>query len=390
MATEVPLTAAERRTVGRLRLRSQLITGGARAATGPPNGSAPSARAAAATTRGPGDVVRHLLAMQAQDFASAKWAIGRRSPGTTDADVDRELAAGTIVRSWPMRGTLHFVAPEDLRWMLGLTTERMLASAASRQRQLGLTPESLETARAAAVGALEGGRSLTRDELYGVFDRAGHSPEGQRGYHTLWFLAQTATLCLGGRSGRQQTFVLVDEWIPRSRTLEREEALGELALRYFRGHGPATVRDLAWWSSMTLTDARAGLAIARPALAELTLGGTEFFLDLGVLETDVPGGSPITAALPAFDEFLLGYGDRSAVLAPEHSARVVPGKNGLFQPVIVHGGAVVGTWRRTVTSRRVTVQPLPFAPLSARAGVAFARDAARLAEFLALPLELAT
>ena len=324
------------------------------------------------------DVVRWMTAMQAQDFAGAKWSIGLRLPGSVESDIDAALADGTIVRSWPMRGTLHVVAPEDLRWMLGLTSERLIQGARSRQAALDLTSAQLERAREAAIEALTGGQVLTRDEMYGVFDRAGVAPVGQRGYHALWYLSQSGTLCFGPPNGKQQTFVLFDEWIGESRTLDRDEALGEFVTRYFRSHGPATIRDFAWWSSTTLGEARRGLAIAGDSLASFERDGENYHF---AAEAAEPGADGIRL-LPGFDEFLLGYQDRRPQLAPRHAQAIVPGNNGMFLPTIVRDGEVVGTWKRTLSSRGTTLVSGPFAASSDRLRRGFERAGRQYAHFL--------
>ncbi|WP_411698486.1 winged helix DNA-binding domain-containing protein [Conyzicola sp.] len=361
--------AAHRRDIALLRLGTQRVS-----------------RAAVADAS-PADTVRHLLAMQAQDFAGAKWSVGVRTPGSTDAAIEAALAAGEIVRSWPMRGTLHFVPPADLGWMLSLTSARTIRSAAGRHRQLELVEADFERARDIAVAELHGGRALSRADLLERFETGGISVAGQRGVHLIARLALWGVLVFGplraGEAGKanQQTFVLLDEWVTAPRTLERDEALGEFALRYFTGHGPATVRDFAWWSSLTLGDARAGLAIARDRLDELDLGGTQYFVP-----RDAAAATSEVLALPGFDEYLLGYQDRGAVLAQEHSELIVPGKNGMFMPTIVVGGEVVGTWRRTITAKGVTVEPQPFDPLSATSLRRFEAAVGRYAAFLGLPL----
>jgi hypothetical protein len=359
---------ATRRELATLRLASQRLAE-------PAEGTTPAA------------TVRHLLAMQAQDFAGAKWSVGVRSPGSTDAAIDAALAAGEIVRSWPMRGTLHFVAPDDLGWMLRLTSARTIQSAAGRHRQLELTEPEFERARDVAVAELSGGRALSRDALLASFVAAGIPVTGQRGIHIVQRLSLWGVLVFGplqpGAAGKanQQTFVLLDEWVRAPRSLERDEALGEFALRYFTGHGPATVRDFAWWSSLTLADARTGLAIARDRLDELDHDGTGYFLP-----RDARAAASATLALPGFDEFLLGYQDRGAALAPEHAEVIVPGKNGLFLPTIVVDGEVVGTWRRTLSAKGVTVDAQPFAALSAAQRRGFDVAIARYAAFVARPL----
>jgi hypothetical protein len=378
---------AERRRIATLRLDAQLL-GDARL----PAGAGP---AADAKPTSPGETVRHLLAVQAQDFAGAKWSVGVRTPGSTDAGIEAALAAGEIVRSWPMRGTLHFVAADDLGWMLSLTSARTIQSAAGRHRQLELTEAELQRAREVALGEMAGGGVLTRDELLAIFVAAGIPVDGQRGIHIVQRLALWGVLVFGplrtGTSGKanQQTFVLLDEWVRSPRTLERDEALGEFALRYFTGHGAATVRDFAWWSSLTLTDARAGLAVARDRLDEVVSDGASYFLarDAGAAASEARQ-APQTGvlALAGFDEYLLGYRDRRAALSPEHFELIVPGKNGLFLPTIVVDGEVVGTWRRTITAKGVVVEPRPFAPLTRAEARGFDAAVERYAEFLGRPL----
>jgi hypothetical protein len=332
----------------------------------------------------PVDVVRWMTAMLAQDLASASWSIGLRSPGTALKDVEGAFRTGSIIRSWPMRGTLHVVAPEDLRWMLALTSERLVRGSLARRAALGLDETQLETARDAAVGALAGGRALARDEIYRVFEDAGVATASQRGYHVLWFLAQTGTLCLGPAQGKQQTFVLLDEWAPGGRILDREQALGEFVLRYFRSHGPASIRDFCWWSSTTLAQGRVGLASARASLSSIEREGEElFFAEDAGSATDSgeppPGGVRL---LPGFDEYLLGYQDRTPQLSPDHAATIVPGGNGVFLSTIVEDGAVVGTWRRALTTAGVSLDFQPFSQPGTRLTRGIARRGAEYARFL--------
>jgi hypothetical protein len=309
----------------------------------------------------PLEVVRWMLAMQAQDFPGVKWSIGVRRPGATEAAVEAACDAGEIVRSWPLRGTLHLVAAEDLGWLLALTAPRAIASAAGRRAFLGITEWDVERAREIARSTLTGRRTLTRDALLATFDAAGVSTHGQRGYHLLWYLAQTGTLVLGATDGRQQTFALLDDWVPRPRNLDREEALGELALRYFQGHGPAVAADLARWSGLTMGDVRRGIATCRAQLATLEIDGVTYHLAPETMAAATPTAR--VHLLPGFDEYLLGYADRTAALAPEHREAIVPGGNGMFKPTIVVDGEVVGTWRRTIRARETVLEAIPFARL---------------------------
>ena len=260
-----------------------------------------------------------------------------------------------------MRGTLHFLAAHDLRWMLSLTSQRTLSGARTRFRDLGLDDETFD--RAAEVASLElaGGGSASREEFFSLLRAAGISTEGQRGYHIIFTLSQRALVCWGPPRSNQQALVLVDEWIPETEVVDRNDALREFALRYFAGHGPATTRDFAWWTKLTLKDARAAVDLARDRLSALTLNDEEYW-SVGDAEfVDTHSG---VHALPSFDEYLLGYKDRSLVLAPEHIERVIPGKNGLFRPVVVADGSVVGTWRRGDVADGTSLIDEPFAPLT--------------------------
>jgi hypothetical protein len=359
------MTAATRRLLGRLRLHSQLVS------------------PARKELKTPADVVRRMTAMQAQDFLGAKWSIGVRLPGATNRSVEVALADRSIVRSWPLRGTLHFVAADDLHWMLDLNRERMVKRSATIFSKEDLTAGVLDRAGEAASAALSGGKILTRDEVYRLLEEAGVSAQGQARYHALWFLCQTGLLCMGPPSGKAQTFVLLDEWVPHPRRLDHDEALKELALRYFRSHGPASERDFSWWSSLTLTEARQGVAMAAMQLRRIELDGVDYYLspDLSDKPPAVPG-----RLLPGFDEYLLGYTDRSAALAEEHSPLVFPGKNGMFLSTIVVDGAVSGTWKRTTTAKTVTVEFHPFVPLTTKAKAAVRSAAQEYAEFLELEL----
>jgi hypothetical protein len=312
----------------------------------------------------PAEAVRLLTAVQGQDLPGALLSVALRS-GSTRAEVTAALDAGSVVRSWPMRGTLHLTAAEDLPWLLDLLTERVVRGVEKRRAVVGLTEADVERARELAVPALTGGVAMSRAELLAVLAAGGVPTTGQRGYHLLWWLSQTGTLVMGPTRDGDQLFVLLDEWVPRPRRLDREEALGELVLRYFRGHGPATVTDLTRWAYCTVRDVRAGLALVRDQLETYTVGGTEHLMD--------PATPPRLAAaraqaegvhlLPGFDELVLGYADRSCTVPAEHAQRIVPGGNGVFRPTIVSAGRAVATWR-TGRGKARPVELEPFGELT--------------------------
>lgn len=325
----------------------------------------------------PVEAVRRLGAVQAQDFPGALTSVALRTAARRREDVEVALDDGEIVRTWPMRGTLHLLAARDLHWMLELLARRTLASMTGRWADLGLDRVQAERARELVTAGLTGGARMRRTELLAAIDDGGVSTAGQRGYHLLGYLARTGTLCLGPTDGAgEQLFVLIGDWVPAGRPRDRAEALGDLALRFFLGHGPATVQDLARWAGLPLRDVRAGVSVARPQLAALDVDGVEHLLDpatpdrLTAWREEADG----VLLLPGFDEFVLGYRDRSTILPPAFAERIVPGNNGVFRPTVVAGGQVVGTWQWTGrgAERELTATPFTAFPAAVERGI---RDA---------------
>jgi hypothetical protein len=330
------------------------------------------------------EAVAWLGAVQAQDYLGALWAVGLRLGDATEEDIERALAERRIVRTWPMRGTLHFVAAADARWMTELLARRPAAAAAGRLRSYGIDEAVLSRARRVLVRKLEGGRKLTRPAVYRVLEQAGITAAREHGLHILWRLAQDCVICFGPREGKQQTFVLFDEWLPRAKALPREEALAALATRYFTSHGPATQRDFAWWSGLTLADARRATLLAGDRIAEHTIDGEHHWSASGRSARAATRGG--TYVLPAFDEFLVGYSDRSASIDASISSRISGG--GIVHPVIVRDGQVVGTWRRRTGRREVVCSVASFARPSGVASTDVTRALQRYARFLGLVVRL--
>jgi hypothetical protein len=326
------------------------------------------------------DAVRWLTAVQAQQLPGALTSVALRTAGGSRADVEAALKSGDVVRSWPMRGTLHLVAAEDLGWLLDLLAPRILSAVTGRRAELGLDAAQYERALELAVPALSGGRGLRRKELFAVWEDGGLSTAGQRGVHLLAQLAQSGAICLGPMDGAEQLFVLTEEWIGRPRRLGREEALRELALRYFRSHGPATLADLARWAGLRTTEARAALAACRVDLASVTVDDTEYLLDPQTpdLLADCRAEARGLFLLPGFDEIVLGYGDRGATLDPAFADRIVPGGNGMFRATVVHDGRIVGTWGWTGRGAKREVTAAPFTAFPKKVAAAIPDVAARL------------
>ena len=328
------------------------------------------------------DVAVHLGALQGQDTLGSLWAVGLRMAESTEAIVEDEVARGELVRTWPMRGTLHLVPARDAAWMVEFIAPRAIAQAAGRARALGLDDDAFARARELASEGLKGGRSCSRQNLFDLLDEGGVSPEGQRGYHIIRRLAQEGLICHGPRDGKQPTLMLLADRVPNPVTMSRDEGLAEFARRYFTSHGPATIHDFMWWSGLTAVDAKAGLAAVARDLTEHKIGRITYWTALPV---DAPE-SPSVDLLPAFDEYLLGYRDRDAVLDPAHAQAICPGSNGMFMPMIVIDGRIEGTWKRTLRARSVVVTPEPFRRLTAKEKNALNESAERYGRFVGLPI----
>jgi hypothetical protein len=333
----------------------------------------------------PAEVVRWLGAVQAQDYLGALWAVGLRLPKATETDMEQAIADRTIIRTWPMRSTLHFVAPADVRWMLQLLTPRIIAASAGRYRQLNLDDTVFARCGEQFQKALQGGKQLTRPELYQVLAQVNIPTANARGLHILGHLAQKGLICFGSRQGKQPTFTLLEEWAPPARTWEREEALPELARRYFTSHGPASVHDFAWWSGLKVADARLGIEMAGGSLAKEVMGGQTYWFAPSM--PVAPSEPAYVHLLPSFDEYTVAYKDRSAILDPRFEKRLNAG-GGILNPVMVADGQVAGTWKRKLKPRSVTISFHPFKALKENLVEAFSAAANRYGSFLNLPVEL--
>jgi hypothetical protein len=327
----------------------------------------------------PADVVRWFGAVQAQDLMASLYAIGLRMPAATEQVVERAIADRTIVRTWPMRGTIHFVPPEDASWMLKLLARRQNVKFAGMYRKVGLTDDIFARAGETLAKALQGGKQWMRKQLYAALAEAGIATGGdQRGLHILGHWAQEGLICLGPRDGKQQTFTLLNEWVPNSRLLEGEEALAALAMRYFTSHGPATVHDFAWWTGLTITEARLGMKLVEQDFIQETINGRTYWAAPTTPPTHNPG--PNTYLLPAYDEFTVAYKDRSAFLDPAHTVEALHG----IGPSIIIDGRLVGTWKRTLKKHEVVISISPLALLNAVQIASISGAAQRYGKFVGL------
>jgi hypothetical protein len=334
----------------------------------------------------PEAVVTHLGAVQAQDHPGALWSIGLRIAGATRADVERAVADRTIVRTWPMRGTLHFVPAADARWMLELLAPRIIRSVAALHRQLELDAAALHRCRQLVSRALAREPVLSRGALYAALQKGGVATTSLRGIHIIRQLAMERVICQGPHAAKEPTFTLFDDWIPTSRQLERDDALRTLAERYFRSHGPAALRDFVYWTGLTVTDAKIGLHLAQPSLERVEADGGELWMSNERRAADAPPSA--AHLLPGFDELIAGYKDRSAMVAPRHAGRILSTANGVFAATLLLDAQVCGTWKRSANAKAVVLEAVPFARLSAAQKKSFDVPRARYSTFLDRPATL--
>jgi hypothetical protein len=331
----------------------------------------------------PEDAVGWLGAVQAQDFGPAKWAVGARVRGATDELVEEAFAAGRILRTHVLRPTWHFVSPADIRWLLTATAPRVQARCAYRYRQLGLDASTLRRGDEALADALRGGAHLTRAGAAAALAAAGIGVEGQRLPYLLMHAELEAIVCSGPRRGKQHTWALLDERAPEAVDLPRNEALGELARRYFTSHGPATARDFATWSSLTLAEVRAAIAAAGPALRSEELAGLVFWMGAGEPGRVPAARSPLVRLVQGYDEYIMGYTETKRVIAPPFAAWS-PADRPIANLVVLLDGRVAGYWRRTLKRHRVIVEAVLLEPFGAARMDALEAEAARFGEFVGL------
>ena len=334
----------------------------------------------------PSQVVTWFGAMQAQYYASIKWAVGLRCYGATNTIIEQAIVNKTIVRTWLMRGTLHVVAASDVRWILALLGPRIIANSNRRYQQLELDNATFTQSYEILTEVLQDGKQMSRAELMLVLEEANISPTGQRGYHILRRAGLEGLVCFGPIQDKQETFVLLDEWTPHSQNMKRDEALGELAGRYFGSHGPATLQDFVWWSGLKVADARTGLDVVKSRLYQETIGGQTYWLPQN--NSILKGPSPTVYLLPAFDEYFLGYKARDAVLDAKYDKQTVS-SNGVFRPMIVIDGQIVGVWKRTYKKGSVIITPSLFNSLTKAENQALLGAANQYSSFLGLPVMLA-
>jgi len=298
----------------------------------------------------PAEIVQYMGAIQAQDYAGAKWAVGMRLQKSKDAAIDKAMANGSIIRTHVLRPTWHFVTPADARWMIELTAPRINILAAGRHRQLKLYSKTLKLSNDALARALEGKKQLERLELQTILNRAGINTDEQRFVHILMQAELDRVICSGGRKGKQFTYALFDDRVPKGNDFTHNEAVAELVKRYFVSRGPATLHDFTWWSGLTVADAKNGLEASKGELVSIDINGLTNWMARH--QPPINSKAPLAHLLPAYDEFAVAYGDRTAIINPKY---LTEAKHVIFAPSVVVNNQVAGTWKRTIKKNEVEV-----------------------------------
>jgi hypothetical protein len=336
----------------------------------------------------PARVVSWFGAVQAQDFAGAKLALGQRMRNPTEAEIDRAFDKGKILRTHVMRTTWHYVAPADIRWLLKLTAPRVHTANGYQYRALGISSSLIHQSQKILEKALKGGKYLTREELASALEQAGISSEIQLKITYLVLSSELdGILCSGPRRGKQFTYALLEERVPPAQALDREAALAELTRRYFTSHGPATLPDFVWWSGLTSTDAKSGLEMVRAELTSEKISDQLYwFKDVGEIKKE---SSPAIHLLPDYDEYGIGYTDRTLIYDTIHDSLLDARGSFLAQYIIVIDGQIRGTWKRTLKRNSVMVEVNPFRALKKTEMKAVTQAVEDYAGFLDLPYTLA-
>lgn len=313
---------------------------------------------AGTTIKTPAEIVSLLGAMQAQDYTMAKWGIGLRLPGSTEASIEAAVVEGQIIRTHILRPTWHFVAAADIRWMLALSATRLGNAMKPMNAKLELTETVLRKCSKLIEKSLSGNQHLTRPELMAMLERNKIATDDLRSNHIMFAVEISGLVCNGARRGKQHTYALLDERVPAATATKREDAIALLTRRYFSSHGPATVPDFAWWANLTLKEIKQGLEANKDHLQCATIKGQEYWY---AVTAAVPAGRNAVHLLPAFDEFMVSYKDRSASLDPSLGSSVITA-NGIFKPMLVAKGKIMGSWKRTEQKGRTLVEPSFFKP----------------------------
>jgi len=306
-------------------------------------------------------IVSWMGAMQAQDYAMVKWALGVRLPNSTEQTIQAAVDKGEIIRTHLLRPTWHLVSADDIYWMLELTAPQFKIPFKSRHKELGITSAILTKSNSILEKALRGGRHLIREEILAEYTKAKIATDENRASHLLGWAESEGIICSGAEKNGKQTYALLEERVPKTPSLTKEETLAKLAKRYFTSHCPATLQDFIWWSGLSAGDARLALELVKSDFTLETFDSNTYLLPHSF--SSIKTEQESTYLLPAFDEFVISYKDRSAILPFENQKQTIS-SNGIFWPIVVVNGQVKGTWKRTIKKDKVILEVQLFIKLT--------------------------
>ena len=333
----------------------------------------------------PKKLVRTMGAIQAQDFAMAKWAIGQRVPDSTLFSIEAAYNAGDIIRTHLMRPTWHFVSSDDIYWMLELTAPQIRKILKTNDKRFELTDQVYVKTNTILEKVLSNDCYMTREELVQKFENVHIRTDENRLSHILIRAELDGVVCSGPIRKNKLTYALLADRVPPKKTISRDEALITLAGRYFTSHGPATLRDFVWWSGLGVTDARKALEMIKTGFFSETIGSESYWF-AEPLKSDRPV-TPSVHLLPAYDEYLISYANRSAALATVNTEKTIS-DNGIFRPVIVVDGQVEGLWKRTTIKNLVKIETSHFQLHDSKTMQTIRQEATRYGTFLDKTIEL--
>ncbi len=326
------------------------------------------------------EMVEWFGAIQGQEYGPTKWGLGLRLPHLTDCEIENELSEGKILRTHLLRPTWHFVSAADIRWLLRLTAPRVHKVNAFLYRQLELDQKVLNRCNEIIAEALQGGKQLTREAINEELKKNNVLAGGNRLSYIMMNAELEGVICSGPRQGNQFTYALLEERAKNGKSLENDEALAELSKRYFNSRGPATVKDFATWSGLTITDCKKGIEMNKPLLQKEIVEQQEYFFspDDAYLQVKKPDKIHL---LPVYDEFIMGYKDRSAIMTLKNDAPF------RYDSMALAGGQVIGTWKRTISKSAIDMEADFFKPLNKSQSMAFTEAVVRFSEFMKLKVK---
>ena len=327
----------------------------------------------------PQETVSWMGAMQAQDFNMAKWAIGLRLKGNTEEQIDAAINSAGIIRTHVLRPTWHFVSASDVHWMLDLTASRIKKSMEGRLKQLELDNKLLKKSNRIIEKKLEKCYYATRKELIAELNHAKIITNENRASHIFLNAELNKLICSGKMKGKEITYAFLEQRVDSPQKISRPESLAKLAAKYFQSHNPATLKDFVWWSGLTITDAKRGIEMIQNEFCCEKINGIDYWISKSAADfKKLKSGFFL---LPSFDEFLIGYTDRSAAIETGHQSKAFS-KNGIFWPTVIANGKVKGIWKRETKKDTVSITIQFFDSKQQPAKNTLKREAQKLGTFL--------